>query len=114
MLDHALATGDRELMEFVRKGYEYGRANGSALIGFFPEMIAPVYPTAETCEIADMIAIALKLTEAEVGDYWDDVDRWVRNQFAENQLMPGPWMERYRNPEAEVGPDECADPGGNA
>jgi len=28
----------------------------------------------------------LKLSDAGFGDYWDEIDRWVRNQFAEQQL----------------------------
>ena len=59
-----------------------------ALTGFFPESAIPDYPSCETCEIADMIALSLELTRLGVGDYWDDADRWVRNQFAENQLTP--------------------------
>lgn len=96
MLEHALATGDRELMEFVRQGYQYGKANGEPLVGYFPENIGrPDLQTSESCEVADMIALGLKLTEAGVGDYWDDVDRWVRNQFAENQLLRGDWIYRF-------------------
>ena len=46
------------------------------------------------CEVADMIALGLKLTELGLGDYWDDVDRWTRNMFAEGQLTPerGEWL----------------------
>ena len=33
-----------------------------------------------------MVYLALKLTQAGVGDYWDDVDRWVRNVYSEGQL----------------------------
>jgi hypothetical protein len=111
ILEYAIAVGDRDLMEFVRKGYEYGRANGSSTVGFFPEIIEELptrnpYPKAhrgclvsETCEVADMIALALKLTTAGVGDYWDDVDRWVRNQFIENQLTRVDWVERIPKPQ---------------
>ena len=42
-----------------------------------------------------MIIAALKLTEAGVGDLWDEADRWVRNQFAEAQLRYADWIERY-------------------
>ncbi|MGI9327187.1 MAG: hypothetical protein ACR2PZ_18360, partial [Pseudomonadales bacterium] len=45
------------------------------------------------CGVADMIAMALKLTEAGAGDYWDDVDRWTRNQFAEGQLTSSDWVD---------------------
>jgi DUF1680 family protein len=35
-----------------------------------------------------MLAIALMLSKAGVGDYWDDAERWLRNYFAELQLTP--------------------------
>jgi hypothetical protein len=41
-----------------------------------------------------MIALALKLTQAGVGDYWDDADRWTRNMFAEGQLTSPDWVYR--------------------
>jgi hypothetical protein len=88
MLDFAAATNDHELIDYVKKNYACFKAQGNALTGFFPESAIPDYPSCETCEIADMIALSLELTRLGVGDYWDDTDRWVRNQFAENQLTP--------------------------
>ena len=32
------------------------------------------------------------MSAAGVGDYWDDVDRWVRNHFAEGQLTRCEWI----------------------
>jgi hypothetical protein len=29
---------------------------------------------------------------SSVGDYWDDADRWIRNQFAEGQLTCSDWV----------------------
>ena len=98
-LEYALATDDRGLIAFVRKGYEFAKTKGSPLVGFFPEIIAPNYPTSETCEVADMIAIATKLSKSGFGDYWDDVDRWVRNQFAESQMRRYSWVYRINRPE---------------
>jgi hypothetical protein len=46
-----------------------------------------------------MIAVALKLSAAGVGDYWDDADRWTRNQFAENQIMYADWVYRLKGPQ---------------
>jgi hypothetical protein len=94
MLEYGLSVNDRELMEFVRKSYEWAKTQGSSLVGFFPEFIEENYPSSEICEVADMIALALKLTEAGIGDYLDDADRWVRNQFAENQLTKTDWVYR--------------------
>jgi len=40
-----------------------------------------------------MIVLALKLTKLGVGDYWEDVDRWVRNQYVENQITGIDWVD---------------------
>jgi hypothetical protein len=88
LLDYATAVKDRELIEYVKKSYECFKAKGDTLTGFFPESAIPDYPSCETCEIADMIALSLELTRLGIADYWDDADRWVRNQFVENQLTP--------------------------
>jgi hypothetical protein len=88
MLDFAAAVNDRELIDYVKRQYECFKTMGHTLTGFFPESAISDYPSCETCEIADMIALSLELTRLGVGDYWDDADRWTRNQFSENQLTP--------------------------
>jgi hypothetical protein len=110
MLEYAEVTGDRELMDFVVRSFVHTRdagANvapgvsdydvvqtpGAGLLGFFPEWSnSPVPQTSETCQVADMIALALRLSEAGAGDFWDDADRWLRNQLAENQLAETDWI----------------------
>ena len=95
MLDHALAAGDRDLAEFVRASFEWARQTGDTTVGYFPENVGcEMFQVCETCNIAGMIGLALKLSAAGVGDYWDDADRWIRNQFAENQLRRADWMYR--------------------
>ncbi len=95
MLDLALATQDSELVEFVREGYEHCKRLGEGLTGYFPEGLDPRQQRfSEICGVADMIALGLKLTEAGAGDYWDEVDRWTRNMFAEGQLVRYDWMYR--------------------
>jgi hypothetical protein len=85
-LEYALAAHDARLAEYCRKSYEWARSQGSVTTGFFPENIVPDFPNSEGCPVADMIALALTLSKAGVGDYWDDADRWLRNFFAELQL----------------------------
>jgi hypothetical protein len=92
VLEYAMTVNDRESLEWCRSSYEWAKTQGNSLVGFFPEFIVPGYPSCESCEVADMIGLAAKLTEAGVGDYWDDLDRWTRNQFAENQLTDGNWI----------------------
>ena len=90
LMEYALASGESEFGEFVKKCYEYARSlpDSSPLIGFFQEYIDD-WPDhrgvidCETCCVVDMLLTALWMTKAGVGDYWDDIDRYLRNQFAE-------------------------------
>lgn len=76
VLWYANATGDEQLKEFSRSGYEYMRNFGLACLGVF----------GEGCTTGDMTMLALKLSETGVGDYWEDVDCYVRNHLIELQL----------------------------
>jgi hypothetical protein len=112
MLEYGLAAHDRNVLEFVNSGYTWAKTQGSSRVGFFPELIINHrYLTCESCEVADMIAIGVKLAEAGVGDYWDDIDRWVRNTFAEQQLTDGKWFYELARtqPTKPVAYNETAD-----
>jgi hypothetical protein len=117
---YALATNDREFASFARSGYEWARSLGSSLVGFFPEYINDwpddrPYVDCETCCTADMIQLAMTLSEARQDDYWDDVDRYVRNQFAEMQLLDNEWIDQmvaklpYTPPEANEDGDRVSE-----
>jgi hypothetical protein len=82
-----LWAGDREMVAWVQRAFEWVRAespdfgfvtDGLGLDGFFAH-------TCETCGLADMVHLAVLLSDAGVGDYWDDVERYARNQLLENQ-----------------------------
>jgi hypothetical protein len=96
IMEYALATNNIEFVKFAEKGYKYARSKGSPLVGFFPEYIGE-WPkgrpgvVCEACCVVDMILMALWLTEAGQGDYLDDVDRYVRNQFVATQLTQSDW-----------------------
>lgn len=94
ILDLAKATSDQESMEFAQNHFEFLKQWGNVILGFFPEAVGPIpdYRGAETCAVAGMIIVGLKLAELGIGDYWDEVDRWVRNQFAEAQLLRSDWI----------------------
>jgi hypothetical protein len=116
IIEYAEATGDRNLLQFSKASFEWARNPGpeygvSTLVGWFPEFYVPDYPSCEACIVGDMVSIAAKLTSAGMGDYWDDLDRWVRNQFAEQQLTSVDWVYRLasRQPHKPVGPYESAE-----
>jgi len=41
----------------------------------------------ETCIIGEMTILAAELSKAGIGDYWEDVDQYVRNHLAEMQVL---------------------------
>ncbi len=114
--EYALATGDQDFSAFVQKGYEFARSVGWPLVGFFPEYIEDwpdprPYIDCETCGVVDMILMAINLSKLGQDDYWDDVDRYVRNQFTEMQLKSGDWIDQIaeKYPDTPVGSGEDGD-----
>lgn len=102
LLNAGLACGDRRMVDLARAGYAFGKRHGDDLMGYFPENVDAdrINPdgygnTAEACEVAEMIYLALRQSTAGVADCWDDVDRWMRNMFAESQLVRTDWVAAY-------------------
>ncbi len=86
ILEYALVANDINLKEFAKNGYEFARNYGIDLIGWFPENCS-TGQHCESCCIADMVGLAAKLSEAGIGDYWENVDRYTRNQLVEQQFI---------------------------
>ena len=78
LLDYARVAEDDRLINFVREGYEYARTIGIPRIGC-------LYQWTEVCASHDMIGLAIRLSELGIGDYWEDVDQYLRNQYIEHQ-----------------------------
>ncbi len=111
LAEYAQITGDRQSWEFVEKAYECGKEYGQSLIGYFPEFIKEKHrSTCELCEVAEMIALAVKMSQSGHADCWDDADRWVRNHFAEGQLTDTSWIHRMVNRSPAMMPTEPIDP----
>lgn len=81
VLDYALVAGDYRVQEFAHNAYMYARQTGINRLGLFPT----VAEGTEGCSIADMTGMAVTLTDAGLGDYWDDVEMCVRNGLIEAQ-----------------------------
>ena len=80
ILEYAIVTNDARLKAFVRDGYEWARQPGIARIGLVGD--------GQGCGLGRLIGLAIKLTDAGVGDYWEDVDLYIRNQGVEMQFTP--------------------------
>jgi hypothetical protein len=92
MLEYAYVTNDATLKEFVKNGYEWQRSWGIAEIGCFGDHAWG--GNTEPCLVADMTALAIRLSDYGVGDYWDDVDQYVRNHLTEAQLLRADLLEK--------------------
>jgi hypothetical protein len=84
ILEYGHVANDPTVKLFVRDGYEWERTKGIARIGNFGDYNWNAQT--EGCTIADMIALAIRLSDYGVGDYWDDADRLIRNHMAESQF----------------------------
>ncbi|MCU0961583.1 MAG: hypothetical protein MUF48_15915 [Pirellulaceae bacterium] len=77
LLYYARAHRDLHTLDFVRRSYEHLRTFGIARIGLL----------GESCTAGDMTYLAVRLSQSGVGDYWEDVDQYVRNHLTEVQLL---------------------------
>jgi hypothetical protein len=95
LLDLADAENNAQLREFAREGYEAALQQGVVRLGWFPAIVQPAkfgrpawqHTVDEACGVGDMVVLAIRLSDAGVGDYWDDVDSIVRNQLSAQQVI---------------------------
>ena len=95
LLDLALATDDTWLKQFVREGYDHAVRNGVVRMGWLPGWPLPVkyrrpartHQFDEPCNLGDWAVLAVMLSDAGLGDYWDDVDAIVRNHLSAHQII---------------------------
>ena len=106
MAEYALEADDQEMMEFVARSYEWAKTQSDVLVGYFPEFTnSRQWEGSEICEVSDMVALALLLSEAGVGDYWDEADRWIRNMLAEGQMRSTDWIYELAETGGMVSPN---------
>ena len=91
ILEYGYAANDPAMKEFARAGYEWQRSWGISEIGNFGDHVWGA--DTEPCLFADMTALAIRLSDYGVGDYWDDADRYVRNHLTEAQLLRADLLE---------------------
>ena len=98
MLELALASHDEELAEYARRSYDFAKTGEKMIalpqIGFFVN--GQGNEGMEGCVIGDMTALAVKLTQLNMGDqYWEDVDRYVRNTLTAIQRTHPGYAEAF-------------------
>jgi len=93
LLEYGRVTGDERVLEFVLRAYEFTLTQGIARLGFVNCM--PVMSNMmEGCAAGDLVALGIRLSEAGLGDFWDNVDAVVRNQLMEMQYARADLLEK--------------------
>lgn len=103
LIEYGNLVNDVQAKTFVGDFYEYSRNFGIGRIGFFPNMVGSLERMSkwaahytgdgsagvcdEGCAVSDMTQLAIQLSDGGVGDYWDDVDQYVRNHLTEHQVL---------------------------
>ena len=83
ILEYALTSNDSRLKLFAREGYEWVRRYGLMRIG-----IIEGASDWQGCNLGRWTAVAVELSENGIGDYWEDVDQYIRNVGIEMQVQP--------------------------
>ncbi|MDO9464724.1 MAG: glycoside hydrolase family 127 protein [bacterium] len=87
LLRYGLVAGDRNAVDFVRSSYEHMRSWGINRIGWIPTWVNRTSRLEmETCFLGDLVALGIKMSVTGIADYWEDVDRIVRNHLVEAQI----------------------------
>lgn len=77
----ALTVEDHEMIKWVKRGYAFGvqkrDPDGTGIL---------ISDRTCSCFVADMINIGIMLSRSGEADYWEYVDRWVRNTFVNLQI----------------------------
>ncbi len=80
-LAYALTVEDKEMIKWAKRGYDFGvrerDPDGTGIL---------ISDHTCSCFVADMINIGIMLSQYGEGDYWEYVDRWVRNTLLNLQI----------------------------
>lgn len=87
-------TGDSEYMEFAKRAFDWMLTQGTGT-GWFPA--APNWATDcnETCCISDMITLASLIARDGHPEYFDYVERYLRNYISNLQFVVTPEFEEH-------------------
>ncbi|RKY04897.1 MAG: hypothetical protein DRP56_09520, partial [Planctomycetota bacterium] len=96
-MEGALRLDNPGMLKVAQQNFEKYVPYIDKFTGYMPEAIhadTSVQHGCESCYLAWPIMNAAVLSASGAGDNWDNVDRWVRNQFAEAQLKHTDWVGR--------------------
>jgi hypothetical protein len=103
VIRYGVSLHDAAAVEWGRKVFERAKSYGTSF-GWFPERVERSQAFGcETCAIVDMMEAAMWLGKGGHSQYWDDAERFLRNQLLESQLLD---TGRLEESSEERGEDE--------
>ncbi|OGG02214.1 MAG: hypothetical protein A3F83_14770 [Candidatus Glassbacteria bacterium RIFCSPLOWO2_12_FULL_58_11] len=105
----AQLDGNRAHLEWAERLVRYAADSLASDFGWVREMENREWMkpedtnSTETCTIVDLLQCALLLARPGYPQYWDLVERYVRNYFSEAQLMDTGWLRAPGRREDNVG-----------
>jgi hypothetical protein len=98
----ALVTGNERYTDFVKRSWDWMLSLGTGT-GWFPAT-TPFHPTDETCLTSDMMSNAAAIARGGHPEYFDYVERYLRNRISHLQFFITPEFEaEYRKRNAAAG-----------
>jgi len=94
-IDLAVIEDNDWLKQFAREYYDHIRRNGIVRMGWFPAWSLPeisgdrpsnLGEITEPCALGDFVLDAVLMTDAGLGEYWDDAEYTIRNHLVEQQI----------------------------
>jgi hypothetical protein len=97
----AAFTGDSSLMSWVKRSLDWALSQGTTF-GWTPGDMQDQAYEHETCSLVDAISTCLTLAGAGYPEYWGCVERFVRNQLTEAQLLDTAWIEESQDKSGDI------------
>ena len=112
LLEFGRGVGDGRVLEFVRRAYEFSLTQGIPRLGWVNCWPASknLDNQCESCALGDLVALGIRLSDAGLGDYWDDVDACVRNALVEQQVTDAAQLQRIAAASTEPSWEERTNP----
>jgi hypothetical protein len=82
-------TGEAQYLDWAERAYRFVMAQGTDY-GWYPEYIPQHEHRTEICVVGDMTSIAANLARGGRPEYWDHVERTVRNMLRTSQFTLTP------------------------
>jgi hypothetical protein len=94
LADYALCVGDAVLYSRVCSIFEYVSSLKTSF-GFLPEVVGRKgdIVSCETCALMDYIGLGVTLANGGHPEYWDRIERTVRNHLVESQISDVSWLK---------------------